>query len=332
MRLGLWIVGASLGLFSLAVARDAGSFSMAGGWGGGAALLAVGWSLMACGLVHRSGRDDNRIGLLLFGAGLCWFLSEWDSPFVGSDAAFSVGLLMYAAWPAFVVHVVVAFPTGRLDSRIERVVVAAGYGITVGAVGLVPALFYDPSSRGCAACPDNLWLLADRPDLLLHAGQIGLGLALGWALAVLVLMCRRLTRWSAARLLATAWVAGAGAAVLGTLVVSYGVNVRHGFLGTAAVDKLVWKCQVVALAGLVLAVASGMVRSRLRRRALARLIVDLGPAGRHGWDTGGPGNTSRRPGAAARLSHRKHRLRRRIRQTDDLAQRGSHRHPDPGRR
>ena len=64
-------------------------------------------------------------------------------------------------------------------SRVERVAVIAALASAVLAMGLLPALFYDPATFGCMRCPDNLLLVSDDPGLVddLNALGVRLGLA-----------------------------------------------------------------------------------------------------------------------------------------------------------
>ena len=76
--------------------------------------LAVGWTFLGCGLVAWSRRRESRTGLLLAATGLAWFAGN----FAGSLIYLHRGPL---------VHCVLAYPSGRLRSRVERATVSAGY-------------------------------------------------------------------------------------------------------------------------------------------------------------------------------------------------------------
>jgi signal transduction histidine kinase len=85
-----------------------------------AALVYVG-----AGLVAWARRPHNRMGPLLTAAGLAWIgwgLWTADVPFLAA-----VGLLCGALPFAVMVHLLLAFPSGRLAGRVERIVVAVGY-------------------------------------------------------------------------------------------------------------------------------------------------------------------------------------------------------------
>ena len=103
---------------------------LAGGAGGVsdavAALPALaGLIYVGAGLVAWARRPHNRMGPLLAAAGLAWMgwgLRAADVPFLAA-----VGLLCEALPFAVMMHLLLAFPSGRVAGRAERIVVAVGY-------------------------------------------------------------------------------------------------------------------------------------------------------------------------------------------------------------
>ena len=89
-------------------------------------------------------RPGNRTGALLILTGRAWLLGEWDNPYSGSAATLTLGLLLFAAAPPLVGWVILAYPTGRLSSVVERIVIGAGFIACVVVLGLLPTLFFDP--------------------------------------------------------------------------------------------------------------------------------------------------------------------------------------------
>ena len=112
----LWPIGIAVGLASEWVAFG---WSDAREW---IPDLAVGWAFLACGLVVWSQRPESRTGVLMVLTGFAWFAGN-----------FAPALIYLHRGP--LIHCVLAYPTGRLRSRIDRVTVATAY-----AVALVPAL------------------------------------------------------------------------------------------------------------------------------------------------------------------------------------------------
>jgi hypothetical protein len=97
-------------------------------------------------------RPESRFGILMVLAGAAWFLSTLSS--ANLAVPYTIGIV-FDLLPAVVfLHVVLAFPTGRLERPFERALVAVGYvtafgvhlvGMTLGGFG-----------------PDNLLELAAR--------------------------------------------------------------------------------------------------------------------------------------------------------------------------
>jgi signal transduction histidine kinase len=79
-----------------------------------AADLLAGWALLGCGLVAWDRRSESRVGLLMVATGVAWFLGS----LVPAALYLHRGPL---------VHLLLAYPSGRLSRRRDRVVVAAAY-------------------------------------------------------------------------------------------------------------------------------------------------------------------------------------------------------------
>jgi signal transduction histidine kinase len=79
------------------------------------------------GLVAWSRRPDSRFGPLMVAAGFAMFASslQWAS----AALPYTIGLAFDLVPAALFIHVFLAFPSGRLERRAERVVVAAAYAV-----------------------------------------------------------------------------------------------------------------------------------------------------------------------------------------------------------
>ncbi len=276
LRLVLLAVGLAFGLFTLSVARAGAGFSLAlSTTFGAAALLSGGWSLMVAGLVVGLDRRRPGMSLLLYGAGFAWFLAEWDNPATGFAVVFSVGVALYALCPAMVVHLALAYPSGRLGSRAARLVVVAGYVITVGLLGVASAVAFSPQSQGCTVCASNLLRILDQPTLWIELNRWGVRLATAWAVAALVTIAWRLLRARRVSRRSFGLVSVCALGYLGSVLGYYVGSLDRGFLGGNERDAQLWLVQAVALVLLSIAVVADLVRARLTHRALTRLVVDL---------------------------------------------------------
>src|SRR5262245_20290853 len=126
--LTLGALGTAFGLLTLAAARSAPGESFGGtSWMGAVAELTAGWALIAAGVAETWRRPASRAGLLLVGAGIGWFFAEWNNPGLGSSAAFTFGLIASALAAPLVAHAALAYPAGRLESRLDVCVLVVAY-------------------------------------------------------------------------------------------------------------------------------------------------------------------------------------------------------------
>ena len=171
-----------LGVGSVAVAREEPGYWFGGDSTLGAVgLLGAGWALVACGLASWWRRPESRFGPLLVAGGFAWFVPELNNPWVGSSLAFTAGVALAAATPAFVGHAVLSYPGGHLAKPVERAAVALAYVGAILVLGVLPAFLDDPRAEGCNWCPDNLVLIADRATAADELRQVGVYLGLAWA-------------------------------------------------------------------------------------------------------------------------------------------------------
>lgn len=122
-RLLLWPAGAAFG-----IAAEWVFF----GWGDPSHWipdLVTGWILIACGLVAWSRRPESRSGALMAATGFSWFFGN----FVNAGLAPVDWLAAHAlyVYRGPLIHLLVAYPSGRLSSRLDRAALAAGYAAAV---------------------------------------------------------------------------------------------------------------------------------------------------------------------------------------------------------
>jgi hypothetical protein len=89
-------------------------------------------------------RPRNRTGLLMYAVGAAFLLTALKE--ANAPAAFDLGLVLSNVFIAVVAHLLVAFPTGRLQGRVERRLVGVFYASTV-VLTVAPVLF--KRSCGC---------------------------------------------------------------------------------------------------------------------------------------------------------------------------------------
>jgi signal transduction histidine kinase len=154
--------------------------------------LFLGWSFIGAGLFAWWRRPDNRFGVLMTAVGFAFFLGSLTA--ADGSWLFTIGVLLSNIYLAVFVHMLLAYPDGRIDSPRVRKVLAAGYTLAV--IGPLPTLmFADLESEGCVDCPDSAISLGVDDvlftvfDVLTSAIAVGL---VGYVLYILV------QRWQAA--------------------------------------------------------------------------------------------------------------------------------------
>ena len=275
--LAAWPAGAAVGVSSVLFAQGDPDLAFADSTSRVIAELLAGYSLIACGLLLWRRAPGRRFGVLLAAAGCGWFVVEWNNPGVGSPLVFTIGLVLYAAAPPLVAHALLVYPAASLR-RVEQAVLAVAYGGSLLALGLLPALVFDPAGQGCSQCPRNLLLVHGSPSLYRELNRGGVYLGLAWTLLVLALAGWRIG-WSTAalrRLIVP--VLAAGCVYLGLVAVDFAASLRRGYLSPDPLDRSLWLGEAGALVGLTLAVAWSWLRRRRTRAALARLVVELAGA------------------------------------------------------
>ena len=260
-RLALWpaalaAAGATAALILSGDIADSPTLTATIGLGVGLA-----WSLI--GLDEWRRRPTNRIGPLMVFLGFAWFGSLLVYSSV--SAVYTIGLFFRPLFIAVLNHVLLAFPSGRLKSRLARTIVFAAYLDTIVVVGAsVP--FQVPDAEGVR----NLVLVdpnAALADGLRNAARV-IGVALLLTSLVLLALGWRTATPPWRRAVTPVLSVGAAAAAVGALRL---LNDALGQpLGRVEVGFF------VVLAMVPFALELGLLRSRLARGAVAELVVELG--------------------------------------------------------
>ena len=260
VRLALVPLGAATGIAAFVlVARDG---DVADARASAALTLAIGWCFLGSGLLVWAREDENPLGALMAALGLLW-LAGAAAGQVGSSFGPWLGFIALNGAVAMLVHVLVAFPSGRLPSNGERVLVGAAYGVALLAPLWTAVRGEAPPREGAAGLV--------RPEPFLSS--------LGWpqaAIAVLIAAALAWLLWRrwywatrhARHTLALVFLAGGASLVLmfAAAVVDRSFPAAGRALGWAA---------FVAFGAVPLAVLAGILRSRLERASVAELVREL---------------------------------------------------------
>jgi len=245
--------------------------------------LAVGWTFIATGLVAWWRRPANRLGPLMTAAGFSCFLSNLEG--TGVPILFAIGLWLSLLDQAIIAHLILAFPSGRLSSRWERVVVGTGYGVVL-VLRLMCVVTYDPSMYfGCRECTADLLLVSSNTPnpLLLYSSttvfeELNRVSAVAGAVLCLAVIGIVIGRWRsssspARRALTPVWFSTAVFVVLGGWAGATVVRELRGLTGVV----LDWAMDIAQLVVPVVFLVR-LLQMRLARAGVGELVVDLGQA------------------------------------------------------
>jgi signal transduction histidine kinase len=231
----------------------------------------IGGAFIGTGLLAWGRQPDNRFGALMVALGFAYCLSGL---IVSTESwSFILGLHLIPLPYAILLHILVAFPTGRLRSRGERVLVAASY-LTATVVWWALMLIQDTGRLGL---PANHLLVADEAELFKTLANARLGVVVALILLAAGVLVRR---WSEApraqhRALAPVYVSG------GVVLALYAVWSVTGIAGAATdVQENLERARVVSLATVPFAFLAGLLRSRVvGAAAVSALVASLGDGG-----------------------------------------------------
>jgi signal transduction histidine kinase len=152
---------------------------------------AYGLLYVGTGLLAWTRRPSNRMGALIVAGGFVWIVA--GLPNAGIPALIAIGLIIATVPLAIVVHLLHAFPSGRLRGRASRVTVLAGYFVVL--VLQAPVYLFGQGAGG----PTTVLQIADRHDLaqIGHWVQWVVGAAV--MVATAVILFGRLRRAAPAR-------------------------------------------------------------------------------------------------------------------------------------
>lgn len=142
------------------------------------------WIWLLAGVLAWWRRPSNAIGALLVLGGLALNLGEASSSTIPAVAA--VGAVFATGPLAVTVHLLHAFPSGRIRGRASRITVVAGYVVVL--VLQFPLYAFDAAAAGLPV------FVADRPDLLTAGTRVQQLVGAAVMIATAVILAGRLRR------------------------------------------------------------------------------------------------------------------------------------------
>jgi len=233
----------------------------------------TGWAFIGTGIFAWLRRPENSLGALMTAIGFAACLASLrvaTEPWI-----FVTGLLVITLQWALLYHMLLAFPTGTLGTRFERLLVLTSY-VSAALVHPVSMLFQDTSRMGF---PENPLLISAEPDLVstVSRGRFWVGLFLIAALAVILVR-----RWRGAPTVRSQTMLAAllsGGVVMLLLAAWYVAILAHW--DPVLIERLE-EARIVALALVPFAFLAGVLRGRVAgAAAISELVARLGePEGR----------------------------------------------------
>jgi signal transduction histidine kinase len=243
------------------------------------AQVGTGWAFLLAGLIASWRRPANRLGVLMVVTAFALLLRQLRTshdPIVFTTF-FALGDVGYA----MVGHAILAYPTGRIIDRYERLLVGSAYVV---AIAFPPAalffydgtwrlLYYDPLPR------ESLLLVAGNADVVEALQKTQIVLLFGILATLFIgLILRRFVQATprARRILAPLLFAGLVVAVRAVSECIF-TFVDPVF----AYETLFW-WQVCGVILLPLGLMAGLLRARLARAGVGSLLLELERTPPHG--------------------------------------------------
>jgi signal transduction histidine kinase len=234
--------------------------------------LLIGWSFLGAGLYAWWRRPYNRFGALMAAVAFAWFLSILAAS--TSRVGFTIGLFFGVLYLAVLIHMLLAYPSGRLETGRQVALVCVGYVLAI--AGQIPPLLWgDNVYFECPKCPVPLTHVRDDADLVNAfdvAFMIVAAVAIGLVLVILVQRWRQASPPQRRGMAPVLW----SGFVLLTLFV--GLLATSAIGASGAADVIAYAA-LVAFTAVPWAFLFGLLRSRFSRAsAVSDLLTRIGAA------------------------------------------------------
>jgi signal transduction histidine kinase len=264
------IEGIVVGLVALAIVLSSDHVDERGAIAG--LGLFVGWSFIGAGLYAWWRRPDNRFGVLMTAVGFAFFLGVLTA--ADSDGLFTVGVLFSSLYFAVFVHMLLAYPDGRVDAPRVRLLLWLGYALSI--VGpLLALLFASPDQLG-STDPTSSISLGTDPVIFDVIDAVFSGIAVILVGVVLYILVER---WQAATQLQRRAMAPVLWSGICLLVVLAGQMTTQAVQGPDAIENVTGVLGLIFFALTPYGFLFGLLRSRvIQGGAVSELLRRMGDA------------------------------------------------------
>jgi signal transduction histidine kinase len=230
--------------------------------------LAVGEVFIAVGLYAWWRRPSNLIGPLMVGTGFSWLMV--DVAYYGGPTVFTLGSVLGALYYATAVHLLLAFPSGRLETPAAKLAALSGYLIFFGG-NLLVWLVADIGTQFECSCPRNVIQVIDDEtlaDVVVAVTNLLAVAVVAYVLVRLLISWRQSQGWRRRAMTPLLFAGAATAFLLGLIFLFLSFN--------RSVDQDVLTASIAAFGLVPFAFLLGLARSAiLGRGALGELVGDL---------------------------------------------------------
>jgi PAS domain S-box-containing protein len=228
--------------------------------------LTVGLSFLSSGVIALWRRPDNRTGVLLVLVAYLWFLGALTES--TNDWVWTIGSLVSSLALGAFVHLLLAFPSGRLQERRDVLLVRGTYALILAgsAAQLLVEKRPDPDCDACVSA-----IAVTDSSTASSVGRVVIGVfALALLVAVLVTVVIRFLRSSGALRRALGPVLGTGALVMLILLLGLVADTV-----SEEASQPLYFVFLAAFAMVPIAFLAGVLRSRLARSSVGDLLLAL---------------------------------------------------------
>ena len=229
-------------------------------------VLLIGWSFATVGLIAWQRRPENRTGKLLVVVGLVWFAGAWG--IANGAALYTLGQICSSLVLAAAIHLLLAYPSGRLQGGFERHVVLAGYALAL--VANTSLLLFDRHPQCDGTCPNNLLFITHNSTAV---GVLNVTWDIAGAVVLAAVTVVLVRHWRAATPAARRglrFILPAGAASLVLITASFVAEP----LSRPVKDVLV-TLGLLVFGTLPFLILADLLRTRLARGGIAGLLVEI---------------------------------------------------------
>jgi signal transduction histidine kinase len=221
---------------------------------------ALGGSFVGTGLYAWWRRPDNRSGALMVLVGFLWFLSPLA--FSDNTVLFVIGSFTEPLPIAGLAHLLLAVPSGRLQTRYHRGLVVVAY--LNASLFQLPGFLFDDTTAGCPKCPANPLLVTANANLEALGTEVVRLIAVGTIALVGAELVRRSVKTGVYRPLVYA-----GGATLGAFALQFASAAESGDTALVMIYVAFGMFVTVPYAYLL-----GLVRGRLSRASAVTELVE----------------------------------------------------------